>query len=56
MSHDEAVRILAAERYLLMEFDERVREAFEEHFFACSDCAADLRIGVAFLDGLRGAT
>jgi hypothetical protein len=53
MSHEEALCILAAERYLLSEFDNRLREAFEEHFFDCSDCAADLRAGATFLDALK---
>ncbi len=53
MSHDEALCTLAAERYLLREFDDRLREAFEEHFFDCSECAADLRAGATFLDALN---
>ncbi len=53
MSHDEALCILAAEKYLLREFDDKLREAFEEHFFDCSECAADLRAGATFLDVLK---
>ena len=53
MSHDEALCILAAERYLLKEFDDRLREAFEEHFFDCSECAADMRAAANFLDAVK---
>ena len=52
MSHEEALRLLAPERYLLCEFDDNLREAFEDHFFDCPDCAADLRAGITFLGTL----
>lgn len=41
---------MAAERYLLNELAPEAREAFEEHFFDCSDCALDLRAAAAFVD------
>jgi len=41
---------MASERYLLDELTPGEREAFEEHFFDCPDCALDLRAGAAFVD------
>jgi len=43
MDHSEAVREMAAERYLLDELEPEAREAFEEHVFDCPECALDLR-------------
>ena len=54
MSHDEAIQMLATERYLLDEFDLKLREEFEEHVFDCRECTLDLRAGVMFL-GLMGS-
>lgn len=34
---------MAAERYILGEMDGRERDAFEEHFFDCSECATAVR-------------
>jgi len=45
MEHNEATETMAAERYLLGEMTTEDREAFEEHFFGCSACAADVRDG-----------
>ena len=45
MTHDEAVQSLAAERYLLDEMSELERHQFEEHFFACHECAESMRLG-----------
>ncbi|HEY2829852.1 MAG TPA: zf-HC2 domain-containing protein [Thermoanaerobaculia bacterium] len=42
MEHAEAVETMAAERYLLGEMTPEDRDAFEEHFFGCSVCAADV--------------
>jgi hypothetical protein len=47
MTHADAVRTLAAERYLLDEMSEIERFAFEEHFFDCVECADDVRTGSA---------
>jgi hypothetical protein len=62
MDHSEAVQQMSAERYLLDELTPDVREAFEEHFFDCPECALDLRTGAAFVEeakaqlpGLAGA-
>lgn len=45
MDHAEAVRTLAAERYLLDEMTAEEREAFEAHFFACAACAEAVETG-----------
>jgi hypothetical protein len=50
MDHSHAVEQMAAERYLLNELTPEAREAFEEHFFDCPDCALDLRAAAAFID------
>jgi hypothetical protein len=50
MDHSEAVRLMATERYLLGELSPETREAFEEHFFECQECALDVRAGNAFID------
>jgi hypothetical protein len=50
MDHSEAVQQMAAERYLMDELTLDAREAFEEHLFDCSECALDLRAGVAFVN------
>jgi hypothetical protein len=45
MSHEEAVMTMASERYLLDEMADTERDAFEEHYFMCPDCADEVRIG-----------
>jgi anti-sigma factor RsiW len=54
MTHDQAIREQAVERYLLGELAGEAREQFEEHFFDCVICAADLKSGVLLVDALRG--
>ena len=51
--HAEASRSGAAERYVLGEMLAAEAEAFEEHFFDCSECAEEVRTGAAFLEGGR---
>ena len=53
MTHDEAIREQAAERYLLGELSEEARAQFEDHFFDCPTCAADITAGSQMLDALR---
>lgn len=53
MSHDEAIRDQAVERYLLGELAEDARARFEEHFFDCAICAADVKNGAMFVEALR---
>jgi anti-sigma factor RsiW len=53
MNHQQAVQTLASERYLLDEMAELERHAFEEHFFGCAECAADLRAGAVMREGVK---
>jgi anti-sigma factor RsiW len=53
MDHHEAVRREAVEKYLLSELPGPERDEFEEHFFDCQECAADLRTTAAFLDAAK---
>ena len=53
MEHHEAVRTLAAERYLLEEMNDDERDQFEAHYFACAACADSVRTGAALADGAR---
>lgn len=53
MNHDEVVRQKLTERYLLHELDGEARDAFEEHFFACSECALDVRAGSEFVENSK---
>ena len=55
MTHADALRTLAAERYLLDEMPEIEKFAFEEHFFDCAECADDLRAGSAMRAGVKAA-
>lgn len=48
MDHDTAIRIQAAERYVLEEFPPEERSAFEEHFFECPECAEEVRSASIF--------
>lgn len=53
MDHTEALRLQAAEKYLLNEFSEPQREEYEEHYFDCHDCAEDLKATAVFLESVR---
>jgi anti-sigma factor RsiW len=50
MDHDEVVRQKMTERYLLNELDPEARDEFEEHYFDCPDCAADVHAGALFVE------
>lgn len=53
MNHSDAVRLKAAEQYLLGEMSGPLRDEFEEHFMGCAECAADVRAGAAFVESTR---
>jgi hypothetical protein len=53
MDHNEAVRLQAAEKYLLGELPKEHHAAFEEHFFDCSACAEEIKATAAFLESAR---
>jgi hypothetical protein len=52
MDHRQAVETLALERYLLGEMADQERDAFEEHFFSCAECAEEARTGGALRDAV----
>jgi len=49
MNHDLAVKLEACEKYLLGELSAEMRDAFEDHFFSCADCAVQLRSAAEFI-------
>lgn len=53
MEHEEAIKSLAAERYLLGELAESEREAYEEHLFSCPACFEQVKAGTEFVGQLR---
>ena len=53
MNHEEAMWTKAAERYVLGELSGELREQYEEHFFACAQCADELRCTAAFAASAR---
>jgi len=53
MEHAEATETMAAERYLLGEMTPEDRDAFEEHFFGCAECATDVRHGAQIGAAIR---
>lgn len=54
MEHSEAIEIdKLAEAYVLGELLPEQRDAFEQHFFDCAECAADVRDAAIVLDSMR---
>ena len=53
MDHNEAVRLQAAEKYLLGELPKEQHAAFEEHYFDCSACAEEMKASAAFMESSR---
>jgi hypothetical protein len=53
MEHQQAIQLAAVEKYLLGELTTPQRDEFEEHFFDCRECAAELRMTADFLDIAR---
>lgn len=56
MDHETAVQLEAAERYALGQLAPEERDAFEEHFFLCTVCAADVRELAALKANLRAVS
>ena len=50
MDHTTVVRDNMTEKYLLNELDAGLRDQFEEHFFDCPECAADVCAGAQFVE------
>jgi anti-sigma factor RsiW len=53
VDHQQAVNNMMAERYLLGELNQGEREAFEEHFFGCSECFDHVKAGTEFITSLK---
>jgi hypothetical protein len=53
MDHNEAVRLQAAEKYVLGDLPQNVREDYEEHYFECAECGLDVKATAAFADTSR---
>jgi hypothetical protein len=53
MDHTEALRLQAAEKYVLGELPDTLREEYEEHYFDCTECALDVKAAIAFVEAGR---
>jgi hypothetical protein len=53
MSHEQALRSQAVERYVLGELTHEEREAFEGHYFDCSACFEQVKLSAQFLRHAR---
>jgi hypothetical protein len=53
INHDDAVKDLMAERYLLGELNTTERDAYEQHLFSCDSCFEQVKAGTEFVGHLR---
>jgi hypothetical protein len=53
MDHEMSIKTQAAEKYLLEELQPDEREAFEQHFFECAECAEDVRLAFQFSENAK---
>jgi hypothetical protein len=53
MDHLEAKRLHAAEKYVLGELSMDQRDAYEEHYFDCAECAEDVKATLTFVSAGR---
>lgn len=53
MEHAEAFETNAPDRYLLGQLSAAEADAFEEHYFDCTTCAEEVRLGMSFLEAGR---
>ncbi|MGE5647625.1 MAG: zf-HC2 domain-containing protein [Acidobacteriota bacterium] len=53
MTHEDAVRTGAAEKYILDQLAPEDRQRFEEHYFGCPECAAEVKLGSVFAENAR---
>jgi hypothetical protein len=51
MNHDEAVRSGAAEKYVLRELSDELRDAYEDHFLECAECTKNMHALSGFAEG-----
>jgi len=53
IDHEQAIKTMMAERYLLDELAESERDAYEEHLFQCAVCFEQVKAGTAFVSYLN---
>ena len=53
MDHLEAKRLHASEKYVLGELSADQRDAYEEHYFDCAECAEDVKSTLTFVSAGR---
>jgi hypothetical protein len=53
MDHESSIKTQAAGKYLLGELLPDEREAFEQHFFECAECASEVRLGFQFAENAK---
>jgi hypothetical protein len=53
MDHEAAAARQMTERYLLNELDPAAREEFEEHYFNCPECAADVQAAALLVEEIE---
>lgn len=53
MDHAEATKLKATVKYFLGEFSPEQREAYEDHYFSCAECGADVKSTAALMDNAR---
>ena len=51
MNHDEAIRSGAAEKYVLRELSDELRDAYEDHFLECAECTKNMHALSGFAQG-----
>lgn len=55
MDHEVAAKTHTIERYLLGEMPASERDAFEEHYFDCTECAEEVRTASALMRDMKSA-
>ena len=55
MDHEVAAKSHAVERYLLGEMPVPERDAFEEHYFSCAECASEIRSASELMRDMKAA-
>ncbi|HKV93966.1 MAG TPA: zf-HC2 domain-containing protein [Candidatus Angelobacter sp.] len=53
IEHEQAIKAMMAERYLLGELTENERDAYEAHFFECQVCFDQVKAGTEFVSYLK---
>lgn len=53
IDHEQAIKTMMAERYLLGELNEDERDAYEAHFFDCQVCFDQVKAGTEFVNYLK---